>query len=277
MHSQFVVPDRYNSILTTVPSTIIDCAAACAESYPGKFSVWRNKAQFKSGLLDTNPQSSGPMLLGSSPANPTFTGYAGTKGAYWALNGSQFMYYSGRKDNGYVDGCWNNMHKTTGNQPFTVVLALYYLRNASSSQALMSTKATDAGSKGVLVTATTAHKLNLTQRGDTATVNKASTATIPDATNIILGLGSDGSQTSFWIGSSTAETVANAFNATTTDATNPMIFGAEYDLTINTGAFPLVNGTKIYDICMFNSLLSDSDMAKVITAIEARNGIDFTP
>lgn len=277
---QSMAADHCRTIGATLSSAVVDIGMACGNSWPGRAQLLSNIEQFQSPA-DTEAESSGPFYLGGSLAatatDPVPTGFSGHKGTYLALDGGDFFTSSGQTDASpaLVAGFADDWHKTTGGKDFTFVITMTYV-DSGAAQTLFSQKASGSNI-GVTLFITAGDKVSMTQRGDSAAVTVTSTATLVNGTSYVIAGAHTGNTTTIWIGSSTAESLAHTFNATSAAATAPLTIGATFDATITTPSIFLPSGTKIYDVQIFNAALSDVDMAADIAILEARNGVDFTP
>lgn len=251
-----VVP-AYNPMGDLVSSTVFDLDATVSDSYSGSGTTWAN--------LEATPADSAAQTAYDFSNNGfTFTGSAGSAGAYWLADGAN-QFDLGGGNTTFL----NNLPKTTGGTNFWFAMAF---RAGSVTQRLCHTgAATNVPLLGVFMNAS--NILNLFQRGDTASANTSFGSALSAGTDYVVIVSHDSASNNirYWINTATASNQAQTYNATTTNA-GAFTIGAESD-----GGNPLVNGVRVYAVSMGNAYLDNTGAAAIFAEYEARHGRDYTP
>lgn len=251
------VAPSYNPMGDLVSSTVFDIDATVSDSYGGSGTTWAN--------LETTPADSAAQSAYDFTNNGfTFTGSAGSAGAYWLADGTN-QFDLGGGNTSFL----NNLPKTTGGTNFWFAMAF---RAGSGTQRLCHTgSATNVPLLGVFTNAS--NIMNLFQRGDTASANTSFGSALSAGTDYVVIVSHDSATNNirYWINTATASNQAQTYNATTTNA-GAFTIGAESD-----GGNPLVNGVRVYAVSMGNAYLDNTGAAAIFAEYETRHGRDYTP
>ncbi len=248
-----------------LPSTVFDLDATIAASYPGTGTTWANLVP---APADGSAQTDYDFELGGFAGlttYPTFTGTPGDPAAYWAFDGGDYFSLKSGTNTPFI----NALNKTTGTQTFWVAVGFFGV--LGNGQCLYDTRQTSSN-VGSLMQHGSTEGLLLGQRGDTLTVSRTSSQTgLTGDLLFIASYNQPTDQVRMWIhGAGT--TYGLTYNATTADASNPMIIGAG---TNGISAF-LANGARMYSFAMGNEYLDDTKAAAIIAALEARHNRDYS-
>lgn len=251
------VAPSYNPLGNAVSSTVYDLDATIAASYGGSGTTWAN--------LETTPADSAAQSAYNFTNNGfTFTGSAGSAGAYWLADGTNQFDLSGGNTT-----FLNNLPKTTGGTNFWFAIAF---RPGSGIQRMCHTGAvTNVPLLGVFLNAS--NVLNLFQRGDTASANTTLGSAVSSGTDYVIIVSHDSATntTRYWINTATASSTSQTYNATTTNA-GAFTIGAESD-----GGAAILNNARVYAVSMGNAYLDNTGAAAIFAEYEARHGRDYTP
>lgn len=249
------------SLKDIVASAVWDLDATQAASYSGSGTTWANLVDFPA---DDNGQTAYDFFLGdgSTPTTyPTFTGSAGDPAAYFALDTGDYFTIK----TGVNTGLINNLHKTTGGQQATIIMAMrtgaggYYIGTAPS--------AANGSNHGFYF-----YKDNSTLYLDQFNASTYGRSSIPvtlNGTDMLMAIAFD----------VTGGTIKKASNARTfTSVASPQFVTSTADATLsfkigaNGAAAPTGGSARLYGVYTFNELLSDAQLSDVIDAINTRHG-----
>ncbi len=248
------------AIYGTVNSELFEVDATCANSYSGSGTSWKN---INATPADSSSQSAYDFTTESSP---TFTGTAGSSSAYWLMNGSNYFQLSGS-----LTTAIKNMTKTTGGQAVTVIMALGTpsslgggnfsimgdIGDASTGTGFRTLVTAGAGTIFFYLLNGSGHNSNLGVNLSTSTDYLV--ALTVDDTGGTLGLAVNAN-------SFTSKTLPSATNTNNPDG----VFEIGGSGIGAVGAVP--NNTKIYGFYMFNAVLSNSNLASVVSILNTRHG-----
>lgn len=261
-----ILPPKIVSMGSVVDGCEIDFDSTIYDSYIGSGESLVNiEPRPASGAA----QSAYDMYLGAAGTTdgdePTFNGTAGNADAYFSFDGNDFFLLQGSNTT-FV----NNIHNTTSQQDFTVVMPMFY---TNATQILFGNRVaggTNIGCAGFTLAGD--NKLYFTQRGDTAAVtsNSASALSTNAINFIAIGFSHSSNQTSFWINNKTAETAAHTFNATTVAASGALSIGA-----YSNGGSSMATGQRLYSFSMFDHVLSNDEMEAAIRQYEIRHNRSY--
>jgi hypothetical protein len=240
-----------------VSSCVFDLDATLAASHSG--GDWLN--------IEPTPADSEAKteydFADTGTNQPAFTGDVGSKGAYFLFDGTNHFLGSNTLST-FLD----SIHKTTGGSDFTFVCTVYAV---SGNQIFMTNRTAGGTNIGVMLySLSAADKVIVTQRGDTGgNGNPATTAALNiGAWNFIACSHKHSTnETTLWLNSSTGETSSDTFNATTTTASSTnFALGAYGGSTL-----PLPNTSRARNFAAFNEVLTDAQMALVMTQLGLRH------
>lgn len=244
-----------------IPSTVIDLDATIAASYPGTGTTWANLA---AAPADGAAQTSYDFFLGDGSTGttyPTFTGTAGNAAAYFSLDSSDYFSLKSGANTTFL----KNLHKSTGGQKTTVILAM---RSGSSGYYCGTAPSSANGTNHGFYFYKSAGTLYLDQF-NASTYGRTNISVTGNGTDMLMAIAFD----------VTAGTIKKASNARTfTNVAGPNFVTSTTDatLTMKIGA----NGTaattggscRIYGCYVFNELLSDAQLSAVVDEVNARHG-----
>lgn len=272
------VHPRRTSAFTTVggaaalpSSTCFDLDATNATS-TGTANEWKNVITSPN---DGASQTDYDFYLGTSSASdgaePTLTGTGDAK--YFNLDGGDY-FTAKQTTNAKI---FNGAHKTSGTDSGAkwLVMALRGPAGGINADVFWGNTDGDASDHCMRMLANSGGNLRLyTAGGDGVNFQNAEiqAATYYDDTEaeIVLAWTWDATSTGSektWSSSSTGDSWTTAFapETSSTNATNAWQFAA------GEASFPLSSGTRIYSIIGGNSLLTDGEMADIITVLNARH------
>ena len=275
--------DRCDPVAGT--GILVDVRLRCANSWIGSGQVLRNIISYSSAsVFDTDPQSSADFVLGVSAVDDATlesdpVGTAGHAGAYLPFDGTDMIAYTGRVGTtaSVVDGAAATWHKTTGGQDFTFGIAGCWDIGGAVAQTIWTTKASGT-EVGITAQISTAGVVSMTQNDGTTASTVSAAATLADGECRVLGFAHEAGTTNsyIWVGSATAEPLSHTFNTTTDDPTMALLVGGTYNAAFTVPSQRFRAGTKVYDIMIQNSVMTNTEFGGWITDIESGDGIDFT-
>jgi hypothetical protein len=244
-----------------IPSTVVDLDATIAASYPGTGTTWANLA---AAPADGAAQTAYDFFLGDGSTGttyPTFTGTAGNAAAYFSLDSSDYFALKSGTNTTFL----KNLHKSTGGQKATIILAM---RTGSSGYYCGTAPSSVNGSNHGFYFYKSGSSLYLDQFSAT-TYGRTSTTVTGNGTDMLVAIAFDVTAGTIKKASNTrtfTNVVGPSFIASTADATLSMKIGAN-------GAAATTGGTcRIYGCYMFNDILNDTQLGAVVDEINARHG-----
>ncbi len=239
-----------------ISSELFEVDATCSSSYGGSGTTWSNLV---ASPADGSSQSAYNFTL---EASPTFTGSAGSSAAYFAMGGTNYFEISGGNT-----AALGNIHKTTGGQPVTMCIA-FQTPSSIAAVNLMGTEGSGGSGTGWSMRVQSATALrNVHVVGSTGS-NTTYTTTFSASTNYLVCIAVDftGASIKFANNANSFTGATLTHGTTTAAAAHAFQIGAADTLAIVT------SGTRIYGAYGFNALLSDANLASVVTALNARHG-----
>ena len=258
------------NIQSIVSSAVMDIDFTVAACYGGTGLTCNNLVV---SPADGSAQSAYNIQMGdgsTSSTYPTFSGTAGTSAGKLTFDGGDHMTLVGSNTT-FLD----NLHKSTGGTDFTVLMFFENLVNKASNQIMFTTR-NGSGAIGMSGLLNSSEVLRIEQRGDTTVVNLATppttVATLGSPTYLGFAEQANGGtgSASVWNETSTAQTSNHTYNATTTNAAQKLHFCASANATGN-----VANGTVLKAICMFNTKLSNAEVASVAAEYSTRHGVTY--
>lgn len=254
----------YTPMDSVVAGTVFDLDATIADSYPGSGTTLAN-------LIASPADGSGQTaydfeIVGTTP--PVFNGSAGTSGAYFTLTNS-----GGAFEIPTNTAFLASLHKTTGGADFTFCFVGEVLDATWNNEAIGGTSVSNT-ENGVRMITTTAENLQLAHHNGTSQVTNTSTTSPKTTGFVFLAVAYDhtAGEVTYWLSSSTGDVNSFTFNTTTTDATHEFCLGA-----VNRTSFTLKNSQWTWKAAsMWNKVLSDAEIADVITEYETRHEETYT-
>lgn len=251
-----------------VTSIVMDLDSTQIGSYSGAGTTWSN---IVAAPADGATQTAYDFYLGNDSGaggatDPVFTGSAGTSGAYWAVNGSQYF----NLKSGSNPTLFSKMHKTTGGSPFWIAMAFKTHSSVGTGFSAFVTESSSGSPDNGVVLQMTSSKpnfhINDSQSG-------AVTSTFVNSTDTIWIASVDPSLTTnnvrFWVNSRTKEQISKTFTANTNAADFPA------GLLSNQGSNIIPNGARVRHFSCGNALIDDADAVVIINALNIRHGITY--
>jgi hypothetical protein len=261
------------NIQTTVASAVMDIDLTALACYGGSGITLNNLVV---APADGSAQSAYNLQFGNgstSSTYPTFSGTAGSQSAKLTFDGGDHLTLVGSNTS-----FLNNIHKTTGGSAFTVVLFFETLIDKGASSQIMFATRNASADKGVTGYLNGSEAMRLDQRGDDGTTSSPApsiTATLGSSTYLGYGCSANGALDSsyrsvFWSESTTGVTNTTVYRTTTSDSAQKLHFMAQATSTGN-----VASGTILKSIAMFNTRLSNSEMASVVAEYNTRHGVTY--
>lgn len=231
--------------------------ATNSSSYSGSGTTWANVV---ASPFDSESQTAYDLTNNGA----TFTGTAGTTGAYWAIDstGDDFTL------SGALTQFIKDQHKTTGGEDWWIAVALRYQNTIAANQGLFSTQTDGTAGNGHSVYFRSAdYPRALPPNWNFASV------TMADNTDYVVIVSHDHttSTTSVKVGGATVQTASRTYSASTKDGTAFSI--ADYQGTGN----GLDADSRIYAVAMGNAAIDSSDMANILGCYETDHSRDYSP
>ena len=254
-----VVGASYNAMDQIVSSALIDIEATISDSYGG------------SGQTITDLLSGTNFTLGADASagsdDPTFNGSAGDSGAYFSTDGGDF--FKALSNISILNGA----HKTGGTDSGPVWFAIAFRTPSSfATQAIFGTS-TSSNDQGFRVITLSSGAIRLQQSdGSGFGWNASFTPTLSTDTDYVLIVSWDATSsgdTKIWLNSDTSSTTSDAFDATTTDATNV------FELFANGGGGLILGASRFRGFSAGNEVLDNTKAADLKNEYEARHGLAY--
>lgn len=242
-----------------VSSCVMDMDATVSGSYPGSGQYWYN---YEPTPADGELQAAYDYTLGatSSPStdDPTFTGTAGNSAAYFAFDGGDYF-----RSNVTQTTFLKNIHKTTGGQQATIVMAM---RLAASSYVYGGPSGTS--DVGFALYYVNPGLIFYQFRGGGA-FSPTNLGNMTAGTIYLVAITVDygANAIKYAINSRTFTSVTAVSGASTTDATRGPSVGCT-----GLATSPLINNSRVYGYSMFNSIFTNTDLSNVVDAYNTRHG-----
>ncbi len=258
------------SIYGTINSELFEVDATCANSYAGSGTTWKN---INATPADSSTQTAYDFTATAGSAGaPVFTGSVGSSAAYWLMPSGATVGASSffQITNGNTTAL-KNITKTTAGQSATIIMALGTpsslgssnfsimgdIGDASTGTGFRTLLTSSAGTIFFYLFNGSGHNSNLGVSLSTST-DYLVALTVND-TGGTLGLAVNAN-------SFTAKILPSATNTNNPDGVF-MIGDSGFS-----GAVGVVNNTKIYGFYMFNAILSDGNLASVVSILNTRHG-----
>lgn len=283
--NQAMARDTCEGMGVVVASTVVDLSAFCGNSWIGNGQLWSNAEPTPA---NSEAQAYSDFHLGDSTAaeaiDPVFTGYAGHHGSYWLQQTDGFFEHEAGAAPSQFFG---NMHckGTCTGAPATwwVYLAFRFVQNDATVNLIGTSNASSVAGWALQSTATEQvfYRRNDGITGTNATI-LATTDKLVNGVDyvIIFTVDTNTGAWESWLYSSgvavlnNTGTMSSAIDATLiTAATGTMTIGTANRSTST--EMPL--NTRVYGVGFGNAVINDTDAANIVTVLEFRSGIDFTP
>jgi hypothetical protein len=264
------VTARNLQTVSGLESCVMDIDLTVLASYNGTGTVLKNLV---TSPADGSGQTAYNMQFGDgslATTFPVFSGIAGTASGKITFDGGDHLTLVGANTT-----FLNNIHKSSGGSAFTIVAFFEAIKDGASSQILFTTKngSNEVGIDGYV---SSSEVLRMGQRGGTTNVTSpttAATAVLNTPTYIGFGCNVNGGTNTcaFWSDSTTQANSTLNYNSTTTNAAQKLhMMGQGSGTGAATGRF--VNNTVLKAVALFNTRLSNSQMALVVAEYNARHG-----
>ncbi len=242
-------------------SSVFDLDATIAASYSGG-QLWKN---IIANPADGVAQSAYDFNSGANNTpttdDPTFTGAIGSANAYFSFDGGDYFTLSGT-----ITSFLNSLHKGTSH---TLIMCINSLFSTSGDMGLFATTDTyNSSNVGLSYRhgfSFLFYKQSVTTSSATASRGSISPVDARDRI-IVLSYNSSANTVTSWVNSSTGTSTAMTFIATALD-----VVGVKPSIGAVGAASKLPSGSKIYSCAMLNSVVTDSDVVKIIKFYNARH------
>jgi len=260
---------NWNSI-TTISGNIDSNRVAYVDStIAASYTSGETWANVETAPADGTSQTANDFYMGVTGSTggdePTFTGTPGDSGAYMLYDGNDLNAFKGS-----ITPFFDNLHKTTGGQDFTVIMAVYYV-GILGFQTFASNRGDNDIGLNIYTNPSTGY-LRMAQKGDTGSVFAIGSTNLTDnAWNLIGAAHKHGTnETKLWVNSATADVVSSSFNTTTSSAAGlPAIAG------ISDATQEVRTGTRIKSCSWYNKVLSDAEFAEVAAQLSTQHGMSY--
>jgi hypothetical protein len=261
--------DRCAPLFNTVSSNLFELDATCASSYGGSGQTWAN---LNPTPADGSGQTAYDFYRGSTSSatgdDPTFNGSAGDAAAYWSVNGSQFFQIAAGNTNAI-----KNIGKTTGGQPVTLVIAMRAPPDFSGGNSpLWGNVASSAGWGFIntILSSGTIYNYNITTSAHNHSLSSTGALLVSTDYLIFITIDYTGGTTSYAVN---ANSLTSGTLPTATSTTNP---DGVFQIASDGGAGStisrdLLNGTRIYGVYVFNAVLSNGNVASIVSLLNTRH------
>lgn len=261
------------SLQDIVASNVFDLDATQSASYGGSGQTWSNlTASPADGANQTDHDYYLGDGSGSDAADPIFTGSAGSQSAYWAFDGGDGFTLTAASVAAMVD-FYKNLHKSTGGQAHSICFVGRFAATAGVSRALGGTGNATTTGQGMyyfIPSFSTTDKLGLgwyDGTGGNTLINSAVTA---DSTDVFVVMTFDPSTGAYkaYVNADAPVTGTATAQVSTTDPTRVMEI-------MQSGSANIASGSRLYACSMYNTVLSNDDVANVKAFYEARHGRSY--
>lgn len=257
------------SLKDVVSSAVFDLDATKSASYGGSGQTWSNLV---TEPADGSDQTAYDFYLGGTGSattdDPTFTGGAGSSGAYFYFDGGDYFQIAGG-----MPEFLKSLHKTTGGQASTVAVAgrlttggTFYLFNTGTS----------SGAHGLRRSWVTTNSTFGGQQfaGSGSTAQEISERYFQTGLDYLVISSYDPATSTFywWINGVRQGDDTITPNTSTTDSTNCRIGST----TATTPGGLILDGNRIYAVSGFNAVISDAEEALIRGEYESRHGRSYT-
>ena len=259
-------PDPSPYLDSVIDSVVFEVDATVSGSYSGLGSTWANLTPIPADGEDRSAYDF------SFYGTPNFVGTAGTTGAHFTLdNGADAFQIAA--NTGFI----KKLHKTTGGTAWWFLFAGESLDSTWPFSTLFAT-GTSNGS-GVRVLGINTEGISVFHYGE-GTFQSSNGSTVPSPTGDVLVLASyDNGEITIWAQSTTKEEISLTPTPTTTDPDSLLSLGAAANGTGDPEISTARSAQwKLRTFAMGNeAITSDAVAADIISHIETRHGIDYTP
>lgn len=255
---------------TFISSTCFELDIANSDCYSGSGSTLSNLTATPN---DTASQTDYDITWSGGV---TFTGTAGVAGAYLALDGTGYLPITN------LDNCpmLAKAHRTDQSGTWFAMAFRFVLNNATQRFMGNVNGSADRGHRiSNLSDEQTDHWQTNGGGTQTRTANFCN-ATLSDATDYLLVMTWDGTTSTNnlhgAINSTSFNTTSSAFKTSTADANQA---NSPWKFCTNQGATAefMANNSRVYFLAGGDGLLSGTDLSNLVSNIETKTGIDFTP
>ncbi len=256
------------SLANTIPSCVFDLDATIKRSWDGSSQGITNLCNAPAtGEAHTYYDFWRGSGSGSGSDDPTLGGTAATPSASLNLDGTQkITHKAGAGPTAFLA----NAQREDVADPWSILMAFHYVASGSVTQALCGTTNANA-TRGFRLVVSTAGVLSLVRANGSTSNTKATGLTLVDGTDYLLGFTFQ-NDTLAYKASISGTTFSDSGSALTLATNNAASTGLFAVCTANTSAtINLVNGSKLYGVSMFNTILSDANYAAAKTVYNARH------
>jgi hypothetical protein len=259
--NQAMAADYCEGLGLVVSSVVMDTSSFCANSYPGAGQTQHN---VEPTPANSEAQTYSDFYLGqtsgASSTDPTFTGFAGHHGAYWALDGGDYLSHTAGAS---PTTFFADMHREDTSQAWGAWIAFRFTQNDATQNLLGISNAANVA--GIQFQTTSTESL-IFRRADGGSVNTLNT--IFGNSSLVNGVDyifffSYTNATRAW----TASLYSSGVSVATASGTAASVAGATTSSTGTMTAFSsnksgtaLANGSRGYEAGFTNAALSAGDI-----------------
>lgn len=256
-------------------SCVMDIDVTISGCYSGSGTVLNNLVTIPA---DGSLQAAYNIQRGDGSTTTTYPSFVGTAGSPAALlnfDGGDYLTLIGNNTE-----FLNNLGRTDLAQAFTLIMVFDTIINHTNTQVLMTTR-NGSTEFGVQASISATEILTFNQRGNTgSSASVLSSSAVPTGTApTYLAIGYDPTQVSasrglFWIDSTTSEVKTASYNTCTTNPTRKLILMSQGTGT-GSASSAVANGTRLKSVSLFNTRLTDAEIATVMGEYTTRHGVTY--
>ena len=268
-----------SSLQGLIASACMDLTTADTSSYSGSGQTWANLIAVPA---DGSTQTAYDFYLGANgsvtSSDPTFNGTPGTGAAYFSMDGGDYFTIAAGNTPLLRDA-----HKTTGGLPWSIAMVTKITTRSSGTNPnlIFGTGGATAANHGMAVKnglfSSNVNKISFdtangsfVAAGDYTTIPNISTSTYK---LLVFTYTPTTRVSKSYSNSSVPYTVTVSSYTDTTDATNPLQLFAGGSGTSDATLPPVLNGSQVQSVAIFNSVLTDSQVTVLKTFYQTRHGI----
>lgn len=256
-----------------VSSCVFDLDATLSSSYDGSSQTWLN---IETTPADGAAQADHNFYLGNSSSvttsDPAFVGSSGFPSAYFEHDGGDY-FRNVAASAAAQPAFYKNLHKSTGGQAHSIVLVGQFPATGGTTRAFAGTGGISVGFHGIDYYApgiTQIDKAGIGWYDATGANTFINSPVTSDGTNKIVIFTFDPSSGAYkvYVNQASSPTTGTlGAQTSTTDATN--IFEI---MAGGGGVLPAGNGARLYACSMYNAVLSDANVATIVSEYNNRHG-----
>lgn len=244
---------------------VFDVDATIRSSYDGISQILANLVQAPS---DGSLRSAYDFVLGStstpSTDDPTFMGTAGSKSSYFACDGGDYVSIP----SGSVPSWLNNIYNISAAEKYTIVNCFQYGGAGAGFLYLMG-NTTNSAAIGMRIQFTNTNVMQLVGANGSASAVASLHSGLVAGTNYIHVLTYDAATKAY---KSALNSLTFSVSGTLTGSDGSSPSTTRYAFGSAGGGSPVINGTRLYAHAGIRSIITDTDLARLIKLYNARHG-----